>query len=245
MFEINGKRALITGASGGIGSAVARCLHEHGVKVILSGRNEGALQAMVRELGDGAFYVKAALEEQNAARTLVKEVEDLLGGVDILVNNAGLTRDSLTVRMSDEDWDEVIGVNLTASFKLSKEVLRGMMKSRWGRIINITSVVGFVGNPGQTNYVASKAGLSGMSKALAAEVASRWITVNCVAPGFIATPMTEALSQDQKSTLLQKIPVRRFGEPMDVAAAVLFLASHEAGYVTGETIHVNGGMAMI
>jgi 3-oxoacyl-[acyl-carrier protein] reductase len=196
-------------------------------------------------LGDGAFYVKAALEEQNAARTLVKEVEDLLGGVDILVNNAGLTRDSLALRMSDEDWDEVIGVNLTASFKLSKEVLRGMMKSRWGRIINITSVVGFVGNPGQTNYVASKAGLSGMSKALAAEVASRGITVNCVAPGFIATPMTEALSQDQKSTLLQKIPVRRFGEPMDVAAAVLFLASHEAGYVTGETIHVNGGMAMI
>ncbi|MEK9684610.1 MAG: 3-oxoacyl-[acyl-carrier-protein] reductase [Rhodospirillaceae bacterium] len=245
MFEINGKRALITGASGGIGSAVARCLHEHGVEVILSGRNEGALRAMVRELGDRAFYVKAALEEQNAAKTLVKEVEDLLGSVDILVNNAGLTRDSLTLRMSDEDWDEVIGVNLTASFKLSKEVLRGMMKSRWGRIINITSVVGFVGNPGQTNYVASKAGLSGMSKALAAEVASRGITVNCVAPGFIATPMTEALSQDQKSTLLQKIPVRRFGEPMDVAASVLFLASHEASYVTGETIHVNGGMAMI
>ncbi len=245
MFDLSGKTALVTGASGGIGGAIARSLHAQGATVGLSGRNEEALNALAGELGENAHALPASLDDAEAAAGLVKAAEQAMGSVEILVNNAGLTRDMLAMRMSDEDWAAVIEVNLTASFRLSRAVLRGMMKARWGRIVNITSVVGATGNPGQSNYVASKAGLTGMSKALAAEVASRGITVNCVAPGFISTAMTDALSDDQKSALQGRIPAGRFGEPNDVAGCVAFLACDEAGYVTGQTLHVNGGMAMI
>ena len=245
MFDLSGKTALVTGASGGIGGAIARSLHAQGATVGLGGRNEEALNALAGELGENAHALPASLDDAEAAAGLVKAAEQAMGSVEILVNNAGLTRDMLAMRMSDEDWAAVIEVNLTASFRLSRAVLRGMMKARWGRIVNITSVVGATGNPGQSNYVASKAGLTGMSKALAAEVASRGITVNCVAPGFISTAMTDALSDDQKSALQGRIPAGRFGEPNDVAGCVAFLASDEAGYVTGQTLHVNGGMAMI
>ena len=245
MFDLSGKTALVTGASGGIGGAIARSLHAQGATVGLSGRNEEALNALAGELGENAHALPASLDDAEAAAGLVKAAEQAMGSVEILVNNAGLTRDMLAIRMSDEDWAAVIEVNLTASFRLSRAVLRGMMKARWGRIVNITSVVGATGNPGQSNYVASKAGLTGMSKALAAEVASRGITVNCVAPGFISTAMTDALSDDQKSALQGRIPAGRFGEPNDVAGCVAFLACDEAGYVTGQTLHVNGGMAMI
>jgi len=245
MFDLSGKTALVTGASGGIGGAIARSLHAQGATVGLSGRNEEALNALAGELGENVHALPASLDDAEAAAGLVKAAEQAMGSVEILVNNAGLTRDMLAIRMSDEDWAAVIEVNLTASFRLSRAVLRGMMKARWGRIVNITSVVGATGNPGQSNYVASKAGLTGMSKALAAEVASRGITVNCVAPGFISTAMTDALSDDQKSALQGRIPAGRFGEPNDVAGCVAFLACDEAGYVTGQTLHVNGGMAMI
>jgi len=245
MFDLSGKTALVTGASGGIGGAIARSLHAQGATVGLSGRNEEALNALAGELGENVHALPASLDDAEAAAGLVKAAEQAMGSVEILVNNAGLTRDMLAMRMSDEDWAAVIEVNLTASFRLSRAVLRGMMKARWGRIVNITSVVGATGNPGQSNYVASKAGLTGMSKALAAEVASRGITVNCVAPGFISTAMTDALSDDQKSALQGRIPAGRFGEPNDVAGCVAFLACDEAGYVTGQTLHVNGGMAMI
>jgi len=245
MFDLSGKTALVTGASGGIGGAIARSLHAQGATVGLGGRNEEALNALAGELGENVHALPASLDDAEAAAGLVKAAEQAMGSVEILVNNAGLTRDMLAIRMSDEDWAAVIEVNLTASFRLSRAVLRGMMKARWGRIVNITSVVGATGNPGQSNYVASKAGLTGMSKALAAEVASRGITVNCVAPGFISTAMTDALSDDQKSALQGRIPAGRFGEPNDVAGCVAFLASDEAGYVTGQTLHVNGGMAMI
>ena len=245
MFDLTDKNALVTGASGGIGGAIARALHAAGARVGLSGTRAGALDALAGELGDGAFAVPADLSSANGAKTLVKDAEAALGGIDILVNNAGLTRDQLAVRMSDEDWQMVLDVNLTAAFRLSRGCLRGMMKKRWGRIVSVTSIVGVTGNPGQVNYAASKAALIGMSKSLAQEVASRNITVNCVAPGFIDTPMTEGLSDEQKHNLTARIPAGRLGEPADVAGACVFLASDEASYVTGQTLHVNGGMAMI
>ena len=245
MFDLTDKNALVTGASGGIGGAIARALHAAGARVGLSGTRAGALDALAGELGDGAFAVPADLSSANGAKTLVKDAEAALGGIDILVNNAGLTRDQLAVRMSDEDWQMVLDVNLTAAFWLSQGCLRGMMKKRWGRIVSVTSIVGISGNPGQANYAASKAALIGMSKSLAQEVASRNITVNCVAPGFIDTPMTEGLSDEQKQDLTARIPAGRLGEPADVAGACVFLASDEASYVTGQTLHVNGGMAMI
>ncbi len=245
MFDLMDKNALVTGASGGIGGAIARALHAAGARVGLSGTRAGALDALAGELGDGAFAVPADLSSADGAKTLVKDAEAALGGIDILVNNAGLTRDQLAIRMSDEDWQTVLDVNLTAAFRLSRGCLRGMMKNRWGRIISITSIVGVTGNPGQANYAASKAALIGMSKSLAQEVASRNITVNCIAPGFIDTPMTESLNDDQKQNLIASIPTGRLGEPSDVAGACVFLASDEASYVTGQTLHVNGGMAMI
>jgi len=245
MFDLTGKSALITGASGGIGGAIARAFHAQGARVALSGTREDALEALAAELGDGAFPVPADLAAADGAERLAEAAQAVLDGVDILVNNAGLTRDQLAVRMSDEDWQQVLDVNLTAGFRLARACLRPMMKARWGRIIGIASVVGATGNPGQANYVAAKAGMIGMSKALAQEVATRGITVNCVAPGFIATPMTEGLSEAQKEALLARIPVGRLGEPADVAGACVFLASDEAAYVTGQTLHVNGGMAMI
>ena len=245
MFDLTDKNALVTGASGGIGGAIARALHAAGARVGLSGTRAGALDALAGELGDGAFAVPADLSSANGAKTLAKDAEAALGGIDILVNNAGLTRDQLAIRMSDEDWQTVLDVNLTAAFRLSRGCLRGMMKKRWGRIVSVTSIVGVTGNPGQANYAASKAALIGMSKSLAQEVASRNITVNCVAPGFINTPMTESLSDEQKQNLTDRIPAGRLGEPADVAGACVFLASDEASYVTGQTLHVNGGMAMI
>ena len=246
MFSLANKSALVTGASGGIGAAIARSLAAAGARVAISGTNVGKLEALKSELGDKAVIVAADLSNPEAVAGLIEAAEKALGTpVDILVNNAGLTRDGLAIRMKDEDWDAVLNVNLRASFILARAALKGMMKRRHGRIISISSIVGTTGNPGQANYAASKAGLVGMSKALAAEVASRNVTVNCVAPGFIATNMTEALNDDQKATINAKIPAGRMGTPEDVASAVLYLASDEAAYVTGQTIHVNGGMAMI
>jgi 3-oxoacyl-[acyl-carrier protein] reductase len=246
MFDLTGKIALVTGASGGIGGAVAQTLHRQGATVVLSGTRSDVLNAARGSLKDRAHCVVCDLSDSASLESLPKNAEAEAGGpVDILVNNAGITRDNLSLRMKDEEWEKVIAVDLTAAFKLSRAVLRGMMKKRWGRIISITSVVGATGNPGQANYAAAKAGLTGMTKSLAAEVGSRNITVNCVAPGFIETPMTDALNEDQKRSLFDRIPVGRFGAPQDVAAAVLYLASNEAGYVTGQTLHVNGGMAMI
>ena len=245
MFDLKGKTSLITGASGRSGGAIARALHGRGAAVGLSGRNEESLAALAAELGEGAHVLPAELADPDAAADLVKRAEAAMEHIDILVNNAGLTRDGLMMRMADEDWQTVIDVNLTASFRLARAVLRSMMRARWGRIVSITSVVGATGNPGQVNYVATKAGLTGMTKALAAEVASRGITVNCVAPGFITTPLTDKLSDEQKEKLLTRIPGGRFGTPEDVAACVVFLASEEAAYITGQSLHVNGGMAMI
>jgi 3-oxoacyl-[acyl-carrier protein] reductase len=245
MFDLTGKGALVTGASGGIGGGIARALHAQGATVALTGRNEEALAALLSELGDRAHVIVADLADTASIDALIEEAGQKLDGIDILVNNAGLTRDGLMMRMKDEDWDDVLSVNLTAGFKLARAVLRTMMKSRWGRIINVTSVVGQTGNPGQVNYVASKAGTTGLTKSMAAEVASRNITVNCVAPGFIVTAMTDSLTDDQKERTLEKIPASRFGNPEDVASAVVFLASDEAAYITGQTLHVNGGMAMI
>jgi 3-oxoacyl-[acyl-carrier protein] reductase len=246
MFDLTGKNALVTGASGGIGGAIAKALHSQGANVVLSGTRAEALETLKGELGERAHIATCNLSESTSVEALPKAAEAALGGsIDILVNNAGITRDNLFMRMKDDEWDQVIAVNLTAAFRLSRAVLRGMMKKRWGRIIQITSVVGATGNPGQGNYAAAKAGLEGMSKSLAAEVASRNITVNCVAPGFVVTPMTDALTEDQKTALLGRIPVGRFGKPSDIGAAVVYLASEEAGYVTGQTLHANGGMAMI
>src|SRR5471032_2268910 len=243
MFDLTGKTALITGASGGIGGAIAKTLHGQGAKVVLSGTRAEALEALRAELGAGAFIAAANLSDIASIEALPKAAEEAAGaGIDILVNNAGITKDNLFMRMKDEEWDQVIAVNLTAAFRLSRAVLRGMMKKRWGRIIQITSVVGATGNPGQANYAAAKAGLVGMSKSLAAEVASRNITVNAIAPGFIATAMTEVLTDDQKSAIATRIPMGRMGLPAEIAAAVAYLASDEAGYVTGETIQINGGM---
>jgi len=245
MFDLGGKCALVTGASGGIGDAVARALHGAGATVTLTGTREAALEALAADLGERAYPIPADLSDPAAPDTLVAAATERMGRVDILINNAGLTRDGLALRMKDDDWQKVLDVNLTAAFRLSRACLRGMMKARWGRIVNVTSVVGVTGNPGQANYAASKAGLIGMSKSLAAEVASRGVTVNCVAPGFIVTPMTEGLSDVQKEQLLARIPNGSFGQTKDVAAGVVFLAAEEAGYVTGQTLHINGGMAMI
>lgn len=245
MFDLTGKCALVTGASGGIGADIARALHSRGATLALSGTRVAPLDALAAELGERAFVVPGNLSDAQGTEQLAKDAEAALGRIDILVNNAGLTRDQLAMRMKDDDWQSVLDVNLTAAFRLSRAVLRGMMKRRWGRIIGITSIVGVTGNPGQANYAASKAGLIGMSKSLAAEVASRGITVNCVAPGFITTAMTDALNDEQKSKLLTGIPAGRMGEPGEIAAGVLYLASEEAAYVTGQTLHINGGMAMI
>jgi 3-oxoacyl-[acyl-carrier protein] reductase len=245
MFDLTGKNALVTGASGGIGGAIAEALHAAGATVALSGTREAPLKELAEKLGSRAHVVPANLSDADAVAGLAKTAAEAMGSVDILVNNAGITRDNLFMRMSDEEWQQVLDVNLTSVFRLSRGVLRGMMKARWGRIINITSVVGQTGNPGQGNYAAAKAGLVGMSKSLAYEVASRGITVNCVAPGFIETAMTDKLNEDQKSKILGQIPAGRMGSPAEIAAAVVYLASLEAGYVTGATLHVNGGMAMV
>ncbi|MBO42887.1 MAG: 3-oxoacyl-[acyl-carrier-protein] reductase [Rhodospirillaceae bacterium] len=245
MFNLSGKSALVTGASGGIGGAIACGLHNAGAQVVLSGRREDALRALADELGDGAHVVTARLGDERAADTLIKESEEILGSVDILVNNAGLTRDMLSMRLTDEDWSTVLNVNLTAVFRLSRAVTRRMMKNKWGRIVNITSIVGITGNAGQANYAASKAGMIGMTKSMAQELAPRGITANCIAPGFIDTAMTEELSDAIKEKLLGAIPAKRFGTSEDIAGAAIYLASDAASYVTGQTIHVNGGMAMI
>lgn len=245
MFNLTGKTALVTGATGGIGGAIATALHKQGATIGISGRNEEKLQVLSAGLQDRVFVLPADLSSGAAAEGLVKTAEEKMGQIDILVNNAGLTRDGLSMRMKDEDWQQVIDVNMTATFKLAQACQRGMMKRRWGRIINIASVVGVTGNPGQCNYVASKAGMIGWSKAMAAEIASRNITVNCVAPGFIATAMTDVLTDDQKAKINATIPMGKMGTSDDIAAAVAYLASEEAGYVTGVTLHVNGGMAMI
>jgi 3-oxoacyl-[acyl-carrier protein] reductase len=246
MFDLSAKTALVTGATGGIGGAVARRLYAQGAQVVLSGTRAESLAQLKSELGGRAHVAACNLADSAAVEALPKTAEAMLGApIDILVNNAGITRDNLFLRMKDDEWDQVIAVDLTAAFRLSRSVLRGMMKKRWGRIISITSVVGTMGNPGQGNYAAAKAGLVGMSKSLAQEVASRGITVNCVAPGFIATAMTDALSEAQKAQIDARIPAGRMGTAEEIAAAVLFLASEEAGYITGQSLHVNGGMVMI
>jgi 3-oxoacyl-[acyl-carrier protein] reductase len=245
MFDLTGKTALVTGASGGIGGAIAQALHAAGATVALSGTRTAPLEALAADLGSRARVLTCDLSDPASVEALPKSAAAAMGSVDILVNNAGITRDNLFMRMSDEEWQSVIDVNLTSTFRLCRGVLRGMMKARWGRIVNISSVVGATGNPGQCNYAASKAGMVGMSKSLAAEVASRNITVNCVAPGFITTAMTDKLTEDQKSRILTSVPAGRMGEASEIAAAVLYLASPEAGYVTGAVLHVNGGMAMI
>ncbi len=245
MFDLTGRRALVTGASGGIGGAVARALHAQGATVALCGTRVAPLEALAADLGERAFVTPCDLSDGAAVDALPKQAAEAMGGLDILVNNAGITRDNLFMRMSDAEWDAVIAVNLTAAFRLMRASVRGMMKARWGRIVSVTSIVGVTGNPGQGNYAASKAGLIGMSKSLAAEVASRAITVNCVAPGFIETAMTGALNAAQKEKLLGAIPAGRMGAPEEIASAVVYLASDEGAYVTGQTLHVNGGMAMI
>jgi 3-oxoacyl-[acyl-carrier protein] reductase len=244
-FDLTGKTALVTGASGGIGGEIARALHAQGAAVVLSGTRAEALETLRQELGSRVHVHTCNLHDPASVEALPKNAEAEAGKIDILVNNAGITRDNLFLRMKDAEWDEVIAVDLTAAFRLSRAVLRGMMKNRWGRIINISSVVGATGNAGQGNYAAAKAGLAGMTKSLAAEVASRKITVNCVAPGFIATAMTDVLNEAQRSAILARIPAGRMGGPVDVAAAVVYLASEAGAYVTGQTLHVNGGMAMI
>ncbi len=246
MFELTGKRALVTGASGAIGGAIARAFHRQGATVGLSGTRREALDALSVELGERTAVLPCDLADAAQVEQLVPQAEEALGGeVDILVNNAGVTRDMLFARMSDEDWDLVLTVNLTAAMRLSRAVLRSMMRKRHGRIVSITSVVGVTGNAGQGNYAASKAGLIGMTKSLAAEIASRNVTVNCVAPGFTASAMTDALNEKQKEAILQRVPAKRLGTPDEIAGAVVYLASDEAAYVTGQTLHVNGGMAMI
>ncbi len=245
MFVLDGKHALVTGASGGIGGAIARMLHGAGATVALSGTREGPLQALADELGARAHVLPCDLSDGAAVDALPGEASAAMGGLDILVNNAGITRDQLFMRMSDEDWDQVLAVNLTATMRLCRAVMRPMMKARWGRIVNISSIVGASGNPGQANYAAAKAGMVGMTKSIAAEVASRGITANCVAPGFIATAMTDKLSESQQAAILAQIPMGRMGSGDEIAAAVLYLASTEAAYVTGTTLHVNGGMAML
>ena len=245
MFSLQGKTALLTGASGGIGAAIAKALHDAGATIAISGTRVEALEKVKAEVGERVHILPCNLSKPEDVEKLVPAAEAAMGGLDILINNAGITRDGLAMRMKDEDWQSVIDVNLTSNFRLSRAAMRGMMKKRWGRIINITSIVGVTGNPGQVNYVASKAGLIGMTKSLAQELGSRNVTVNCVAPGFIATPMTDVLNEKQREAILSRIPAGRMGGPNDIAAAVVYLASDEAAYVTGQTLHVNGGMAMI
>ncbi len=245
MFDLNGKNALVTGATGGLGQAMARALHAAGAQVVVSGTREVVLEELTTALGKGATAIAANLIDAEGIGELARAAEAAMGSLDILVNNAGITRDNIAIRLKDEDWEAVMRVNLDATFRLTRAVLRPMMKARWGRIINITSVVGTTGNAGQANYAASKAGIEGFSKSLAQEVASRNITVNCLAPGFIETPMTDGLSEQQKERILGAIPVGRLGTPEDVAAGVVYLASKEAAYITGQTLHINGGMAMI
>lgn len=245
MFDLTGKTALVTGASGGIGAAIAKALHGAGATLAISGTRIEPLEALAAELGDRVHVLPCNLSDAAAVEALPKQAAEVMGSVDILVNNAGITKDNLFMRMSDEEWASVLDVNLTATMRLCKGVVRGMMKARWGRIVNISSIVGATGNPGQANYAASKAGMVGMSKSIAYEVASRGITVNCVAPGFIATAMTDKLTDEQKDKINVQIPAARMGTPEEIAAAVLYLASNEAGYVTGATLHVNGGMAML
>jgi 3-oxoacyl-[acyl-carrier protein] reductase len=245
MFDLTGKGALVTGASGGIGGAIAWALHAAGAAVALSGTRREALDALAADLGERAHVLACDLAEGDAVSALAGEAESALGGLDILVNNAGLSRDGLVLRLKNGDWERVLAVNLTAAFRLSRGALRGMLRRRWGRIINITSIVGVTGNPGQANYAASKAGMIGMTKSLAAEVATRGITANCIAPGFIDTAMTRALDEGRRERLLAAIPAGRLGSADDVAAGAVYLASEEAAYVTGQTLHINGGMAMI
>ncbi|NBV94808.1 MAG: 3-oxoacyl-[acyl-carrier-protein] reductase [Methylocystaceae bacterium] len=245
MFDLTGKTALVTGASGGIGKDIAKGLHAAGATVGLSGTRQDALEALAKELGARAHVLPCNLAQRAETDLLLPAAEAAMGGVDILINNAGVTRDMLFMRLKDEDWDTVLEINLTSAFRLSRAALRGMMKKRFGRIIGITSIVGVTGNPGQGNYAAAKAGMIGMSKSLAGEVAARGITVNCVAPGFIESPMTDVLNETQKERILSAVPASRLGTGADVAAVVIYLSSEEAGYVTGQTLHVNGGMAMI
>ena len=245
MFSLDGKNALVTGASGDIGKSIALALHSAGAQVIISGTRLEPLEALRNELGDRVQIILCDLSDKDAVQLLPNKALESLGSIDILINNAGITKDNLLMRMSDDDWNDVINVNLFATMLLCRGVLRGMMKSRWGRIVNISSVVGVTGNPGQANYAASKAGLIGMSKSLAYEVASRGITVNCVAPGFISTAMTDQLTDKQKDSIISSIPSNRMGDSTDVASAVLYLTSNEASYVTGQTLHVNGGLTMI
>ncbi|MGA4551947.1 3-oxoacyl-[acyl-carrier-protein] reductase [Methylorubrum aminovorans] len=245
MFDLTGRKALVTGATGGLGGAIARALHAQGAHVALSGTRRAVLDELAAELGgERVAVVEANLADKAAVEALLPAAESALGGLDILINNAGITRDNLFMRMKDEEWEAVLDVNLTAAFRLSRAALRGMMKRRYGRIIGISSVVGATGNPGQGNYAAAKAGLVGMTKALAAEVATRGITVNCIAPGFIASAMTDALNEKQRETILTRVPAGRLGTGAEIGAATVYLASEEAGYVTGQTLHVNGGMAM-
>ena len=245
MFDLSGKTALVTGASGGIGSQIVTALHDQGANVILHGTRADRLASLQESLGERACCLPADLLDRDAVTKMMQSATELAGPVDILVNNAGITRDNLFMRMKDEDWDDVLAINMTSSMLLCRSAIRAMMKARWGRIISISSIVGVTGNPGQTNYAASKAGMIGFSKSLAAEVASRGITVNVIAPGFIETPMTDGLNDSQKSALLANVPSGRLGQGSEIAAAVVYLASEEAGYVTGATLHVNGGMAML
>lgn len=245
MFDLSGKTALVTGATGGLGQAIARGLHQRGAIVGLSGTRRAALEALAAELATNVHVLPCDLADKAAVEALVPAAEAALGSVDILVNNAGITRDNLFMRMKDEEWESVLAVNLTAAFRLSRASLKGMLRKRYGRIIGISSVVGVTGNAGQGNYAASKAGLIGMYKSLAAEVASRNVTVNCIAPGFIESPMTDVLNDKQKAAILASVPMGRLGTGADVAGAVVYLASSEAAYVTGQTLHINGGMAMI
>lgn len=246
MFDLSGKVALVTGASGGIGNAIAKALHAQGASVVLSGTRAEALEALKAELGERAFVATCNLADPASVEALPKAAEQAAGApIDILVNNAGVTKDNLSMRMKDEEWDQVIAIDLTAAFRLSRAVIRSMMKKKWGRIVSVTSVVGTMGNPGQCNYAAAKGGLTAMSKSLAQEVATRGITVNCVAPGFIATAMTDVLNDQQKEAISGRIPAGRMGSPEEIASAVVYLASAEAAYVTGQTLHVNGGMVMI
>jgi 3-oxoacyl-[acyl-carrier protein] reductase len=245
MFDLTGQKALVTGASGGIGGAIARALHAQGATVALAGTREAALAALAAELGDRAHVLTADLSQPDEPERLIREAEAALDGLDILVSNAGVTRDGLAMRMRDEDWQAVLEINLTAGFRLIRAALRGMLRRRHGRIISVTSLVALVGNAGQANYAASKAAVVGMSKSIAAEVATRGITVNCIAPGFITTAMTESLTDEQRSRGVAAIPMGRFGTPEEVAAAAVYLASAEAAYITGQTLHINGGMVMV
>jgi 3-oxoacyl-[acyl-carrier protein] reductase len=245
MFELTGKTALVTGATGGIGGAIARALHGQGATVAVSGTRRDVLDQIASGLGMRTHVLPCNLADKVEVETLVPRAEEAMGQLDILVANAGITRDNLLVALRDEDWDDVIAVNLTATFRLARAAVRGMMRRRFGRIVGITSVVGITGNPGQGNYAAAKAGMVGMMKSLAQEYAKRGVTANCVSPGFIATPMTDRLNEKQREAIMQRVPANRLGTPEDVAAAVVYLASEEANYVTGQTVHVNGGMAMV